>query len=51
METDTSSADFDITSYRNMVLDEVIDVLNQLRGPFGNDTIDSFQIFIEAMKD
>ena len=51
MENQTNPIDASLNPYRNMVLDEVIQVLDQLRQPFGNDTIESFQMLIRAMKD
>jgi hypothetical protein len=38
------------TSVRNTTIDEIADALARFRGAFGEDTIDSFAIYIRGLK-
>lgn len=38
------------TSVRNATIDEIADALARFRGAFGEDTIDSFAIYIRGLK-
>ena len=51
MEDQTETTNPDLNPYRNMVIEEVVQSLNQFRGAFGDTTIDSFQVFIRSLKD
>ena len=42
--------DDDTMCYRGEVIEEVARAIEKVRGAFGNDTVDSFAIFIRSLK-
>ena len=42
--------DDDTMCYRGEVIEEVARAIEKFRGAFGNDTVDSFAIFIRSLK-
>jgi hypothetical protein len=46
-QTDTAN----LNPYRNMVIEEICETLDQFKFAFGQDTVDSFKIFIRGLKD
>jgi len=51
METQAQTDAVDLNPYRNMVIEEICETLDQFKYAFGQDTVDSFKIFIRGLKD
>ena len=51
MEDQAQATQADLNPYRNLVIEEICESLEQFKFAFGQDTIDSFTIFIRGLKD
>jgi hypothetical protein len=51
MENQAQTDAVDLNPYRNMVIEEICETLDQFKFAFGQDTVDSFKIFIRGLKD
>ena len=51
MENQDQTTGTDLNPYRNQVIEEICAALDEFKFAFGQDTVDSFKIFIRGLKD
>ena len=51
MENQDQTVGTALNPYRNLVIEEICETLDQFKYAFGQDTVDSFKIFIRGLKD